>query len=138
MNALSSGVDLEKYNGFCTARNSETGEHRTFRVRTARRGALKGERIVGLLTGPDNTVDYSDFGFLLDSGRVAVWRSKRGAAGFPSQWDRLARFVERRDWFAENRGVEFDLSIRCRVCNRELTDPLSIDLGIGPKCRGEE
>lgn len=123
-------IDLSKYNGFITVHNPASGQHRTFRVRTYTKGDLAGRRAIGLLCGPDNTSSYRDFGFVNDDGRVVVWKRKRGG-----QFDQLAKVLNYADWYAEHRGLEFQFSTRCRKCNRDLTDPLSIELGIGPVCR---
>ena len=51
-------------NGEITLTNRETGEHRTFRIRTNKEDArfAPGERVIALLTGPDNTTSYTGFG----------------------------------------------------------------------------
>lgn len=125
------------HNGYLTITNPVTGNHRTFRIRTQPADArfAPGERVVGLLTGPDNTEDYQGFGFVQPDGSIRVWRSKRGD-GAPSEWERFADLIARRVEY-EGRLV-YQESRRCLRCNRELTDPTSIELGIGPVCRGEE
>ena len=62
------------FNGIYTVTNKETGEHRTFAVRTQKEDAkfAPGERIVALLTGPNNEDDYTGFGFVTPAG-IIVW-----------------------------------------------------------------
>lgn len=127
-------IDLAKYNGEITITNPETGNHRTFRIRTMRKDSkfAPGERIIELLDGPDNEDNYRGFAFVKGDGRVIVWTKKRGGV-----FDAYARMLSNPDPYQE-RGIIYQMSIRCRVCSRKLTDPLSISLGIGPKCRGDK
>lgn len=132
---------LATHNGFVTMTNTVTGDHRTFRVRTTTFGygdKAEKKRVVGLLTGSDNENDYINFGFVTDDGHVKVWRKFTGN-GKKSAHEVYGVMLDdtRRDEFA-SRGFEYVVSSRCRRCNRTLTDPTSIELGIGPKCRGEE
>jgi len=124
------------FNGTYTVRNRETGEYRTFSIRTQADDAkfAPGQRVITLLSGPDNTADYQAFGFVTDSG-VRVFRSKRGGA-----FDAYAKLV----WLLAVHGDEtpmakrYELMLegRCIKCNRKLTDPVSIETGIGPVCAG--
>lgn len=137
------GADHGAYhNGIYTLTNPETGQHRTFKVRTQQEDArfAPGARILYLLTGPDNEHDYQPFGFVRDDGRIAVWRKMRGAAGHPSQWERLADLFQSRvsghaPRLCDCSHFELQVSRRCRRCNRRLTDPVSIETGYGPECR---
>jgi hypothetical protein len=132
-------------NGFFTLRNEETGEHRTFRVRTQAEKAkfAPGSRVIGLLTGPDNEADYTGFGFVINGDRVAVWKSRRGHGdgwALWSKWEKLAHMfttlvLGRKSPHFDAAKYSVKLAKRCLRCNRPLTDPISIDLGIGPVCR---
>lgn len=116
------------HNGEVTVVNPQTGGHRTFKIATAQGGNLEGRRIVSLLDGPDNETSYSGFGFAEDYG-VKVWRKKSGGV-----FDTYADMIANPDkWTAK--GVEYLFSERCRRCNRKLTDPVSIETGLGPVCR---
>lgn len=125
-------IDIVRYNGKITAYNPSTGQHRTFEIKTARKGNLEGKRIISLLHGPDNQSDYVGFGFVNEDGSIRVWKKHQG-----TQFEKLARFIERAEYHTEKHGVQFQFATKCRKCNRELTDPESIALGIGPKCRGD-
>ena len=122
-------IDLAKYNGFVTVSNPATGNHRTFRIATAQKGALKGKRIIGLLSGPDNTSDYVGFGFVNLDGTISVWHKHAG-----STYVTLADILQRSEKYAAEKGLQFQFSVKCRKCNRDLTDPQSIEMGIGPVC----
>jgi hypothetical protein len=70
---------LKSHNGCVTMVNPKTGNHRTIRVETQPKDAkfAPGSRIVSLLTGSNNETDYTGFGFVTESGTVAVWRKKQ-------------------------------------------------------------
>jgi len=91
---------------------------------------------VKVLTGPDNTQDYTFAGTLFNGGTVYrhSYKSSIGATS-PSvvafQW-LLARLVGGKDL----RGVEVFHEGRCGRCGRALTVPTSIESGFGPECAG--
>lgn len=105
------------------------GSHRTYRIQTKDRGDLAGKRIVSFLNGPDNWRNYQGFAFLDDDGRCKLWK----------------RFSNRSDLLEGVRVLLGDprascaayglRSSRCGLCGKHLTDPTSIELGIGPTCR---
>jgi hypothetical protein len=130
---------LKIFNGRYTMKNRRSGEHRTFEIKTQDKDAkfAAGKRVVALLTGPDNTADYTGFGFVEDDG-IVVWKSKRGV-GEKSVFDKYAAVL----WSLALDGAlspyaehyEFLMEGTCAVCNRPLTEPESIKTGIGPICR---
>lgn len=137
-------------NGFWTISSSRSGEHRTFRIRTLSKDSkfAPGERTIGLLTGPDNTSAYKDFGFVTTDG-INVWRrfQKGGqeANGGAYCNGRMSafEFYARVAWglLVENDASPFraaGYSVEghgtCVKCGRMLTTPESIELGIGPVC----
>ncbi len=126
---------ISSHNGCLTITNTLTGNHRTFRIRTQNdpAGFAPGERIVSLLTGPDNTSDYTGFGFVKDNGKIVVWRKYRGQGGEKSAYEKYADLLMYPEHY-EQRGFVYEFSIRCRKCNRELTTSESIASGIGPIC----
>lgn len=137
---------LRVKNGTYTIRNRGTGDHRTFRVRTQKPDAkfAPGMRVLALLTGPNNESDFTGIAFV-ESDRVRVWRKKEG-----TQFEVLARMF----WaVAVNEDMkilcpqgiaigkwqdryELMCEARCVRCNRKLTEPESIETGIGPECGG--
>lgn len=103
--------------------------HRTFRVKDASaQSKLHGKRIISFLAGPDNTSDYNGFGFVTASG-VQVWSRFKTQSVLTDAVDILLGDVE-----AAQKGYAM-ASGNCYICGRLLTDPTSIELGIGPKCR---
>jgi hypothetical protein len=121
------------HNGTITCTNPATGESRTFRIKTQSldSGFALGKRVLSLLTGPDNEADYTGFAFIDDQGRVSVWRSKLG-----TKFEQYGRFIERLEYHQDTHGMQVLWAARCRVCNRQLTTPESIESGIGPVCAG--
>ena len=124
--------DVRKYNGKVTIYNPRTGGHRTFLIKTQSADSTfaPGQRVVALLTGPDNQADFQGFGFVSDQWGINVWKSKRGG-----DFDKFADMLNRPAHYRREHGLEYKAAVKCRRCNRELTDPTSIDSGIGPTCR---
>jgi len=125
--------DIATHDAVLTLVSPRTGDHRTFRIRSVRKGKLAGKRIVELLTGPENTADYTGFAFIDEFGIISVWAKHRGSPGDPSLYERYADLLQRADYWAA-RGVEFMASLRCRRCGHPLTHPDSLISGYGPKC----
>lgn len=127
--------DIATHNGCITIRSKATGEHRTVRIKTQSDDSnfFPGRRLVELLEGPDNESSYRAFGYLT-AGPVGIvlWRKHRDSKFY--RW--LALFLLDPDLFLDR--VEVNFEGRCRRCNRKLTTPESVRLGIGPVCRGDE
>src|SRR5690348_15796706 len=113
--------------GFYTV-STETG-HRTFSVHTQAQDAdfAPGKQIIGYLRGGDNQRDYTSFAFIVN-GRLAIWNRFQTGKYLAIE---TARFlVEIRDC-QDASGKMYALeSGNCYRCNRLLTDPTSIELGI--------
>lgn len=118
------------HNGIWTVKSLKTGEHRTFLIKTQPKDSTfaPGKRVVALLSGSDNTTDYTSFGFVVD-GKINVWNKRRG-----SIYDSYARMLEQLAAHVANGNVEVLAATTCRVCNHKLTTPESIEAGIGPIC----
>lgn len=91
-----------------------------------------------LLTGPDNTSDYTYLGKLDDfSGQLIMTsKSKLPADSFPV---RLLNRILARVWCGDHdaymrHGYRTHHEGRCGKCGRRLTVPASINSGIGPEC----
>lgn len=134
---LASSFNLATHNGFLTIQ-SPTGQHRTVRIRTQSASAnfAPGQRIVGLLTGPDNEHDYQDFGFVgvLPCGQAVVRLWQRCRTEF---FEKLSLILMYPDHYA-GLGVKYLFEGRCRVCNHTLTTPESLARGIGAKCAARD
>jgi hypothetical protein len=124
-----------------------SGLHRTYKVKLAKNrsdGPANAPLrwFVNLLTGPDNTGDYTYVGLLEQDhrpGTVLRFRLTKASAftreSPPAVW--FSRFIDAlttEDPMRLKRGRVFHEG-RCGKCNRKLTDPESIKLGLGPICR---
>ena len=120
-------------NGTYTLINKETGTYVTIKIHTAQRGNLKGKRIVSKLIGPDNTTSYKGFAFVTDDDNIIVWKNSRNPKTVKTAQILRSMAVH---GFASpyTQKVDMKLSKRCMRCNRTLTTPESIRLGIGPEC----
>ena len=105
--------------------------HVTFRVERQAADAkfAPGQLIVSRLIGANNEKDYLGVAFGREDGRVNVWKKHVGdtrlvvALGVLSHDPKAAALG-----YAKESG-------RCYVCGRTLTEPSSIELGVGPVCR---
>ena len=117
-----------------------TATQRRFTFKVTQPKAAKGQPVkphfVALLTGPNNTNDFSYLGAIFsNSTKVAHTRASKVTPDAPS--------FKAVDWVygKVSQGVlpatvEFWHEGRCCVCGRALTDPQSIALGTGPICGG--
>ncbi len=118
-----------------TVLNTRTGNRYTFKVvQKTNQDGSKSPHFVTVLTGPDNTSHYSYIG-ILASGRFVHTRKSRLAQDDP----RVQAFA----WLWRNADhlpdfVEARHHSRCGHCNRVLTTPESIDIGLGPVCGAPE
>ena len=124
-----------------TLSNKEKGTHYTYKV-TCKKQPGRVVYFVSVLSGPDNTSDYSYIGYCTSSEAVQIWTKKDAR-----QYTDNAPSVKAFNWLlnrvaycvAENKPFPafagFYHMGSCCKCNRPLTDPLSVTLGIGPVCR---
>jgi hypothetical protein len=124
MTAHSAPFNIATHNGIITILNPATGEHRTVKISTAKGGT----RWVYILSGPNNESDWTSFGRIKHE-RVKVFR-RLSCDGF---YDSLANILNCPAKFVGR--LEFMFEGKCRKCNRRLTNPESIESGIGPECR---
>lgn len=121
---------ISTHNGIITVYNPKTGGQRTFKIKTQKKNAkfAPGERIISLLTGPNNESDYRGFGFVKGEN-IILWKKNR-----TEHFEKLCSVIRNPDKYS---SLEYMFEGKCRVCNRTLTDRDSINFGIGPVCRGE-
>lgn len=116
---------------------SPTGARRTVRIRRQAADASfqPGQRIISVLTGPDNTDwgSWTSVGMLRQDGSVMVWRKFQGSAHEKTVVFAV-RALRAQQKGADLAGVEILASSTCCRCNRRLTVPESILQGMGPEC----
>jgi hypothetical protein len=104
-------------------------------IKTVQNGNLKGKRIVSRLVGPDNTCSYKGIGFVVGDN-IMVWNKQNTPKNAQIASILQSLCVEgTNSRFAEK--VEIQPSTFCMRCNRKLTTPESIEMGIGPECRNK-
>ena len=115
-----------------TVRQLDNESDEKFEAR--RREAMSGVRFVKVLTGPDNTHDYSYIGHINDRREFRLDRRSAFDASAPSVrawmwfWSVLTNHREKLD------QIEVWHNGRCSRCGRELTVPESVQSGLGPVC----
>jgi hypothetical protein len=144
-------------NGEFTLENLTRGDHVTFRLKTRKR--WENRRVWELMIGKDNNSDYQGFAHIGEDGAVIPWRKKvfvlfkvnpkTGNRFSLNEGVSLVQFIMNEGKFGavhgegetvEKRfnkgGMEYALrrSCRCARCNRLLTNPESIQQGMGPEC----
>jgi hypothetical protein len=114
--------------------------HYTFRVTRKEASADYPEAFFcALLTGPDNTGDFTYLG-KLDAVRGALSLTRRSGMAGDSLPVRLLGRVLAAAWKGDFAGMDaagFRLHHegRCCRCGRRLTVPESVEDGVGPECR---
>lgn len=114
-----------------TVVSNRTGTRFTFRVRQTQEG---NPWFVSVLTGGDNTSDYTYLGTLFQDGAYRHGRKSTISATAPS--------AKAADWFFNKALRDPEAMAQCTVyhegrcgrCGRVLTVPSSIASGIGPEC----
>lgn len=118
-----------------TVQNNK-GEHYTFRVEKKKAEKNYPDAwFVRVMTGTENTAHYSYLG-LLDSefGKIRLTRASRFAED--DVRTKVARWAIGKIWSREAlpEGYEIRHNGHCGRCGRVLTNPESLDTGIGPEC----
>ena len=127
-------------NGYFTIQNTNTGEHRTFRIwqSSERDKYPKNAQIVSLFTGTQNTdkKHYKDFAFINARGCYSFLRLREHHGQWQAMCDLLHSLITqgRMSRYHAELGYVIENSTRCFVCGRTLTTPESIESGVGPVC----
>lgn len=136
MSNMTNTADIRAYilgaHGAFTIESHKTGQHYTYRV-----SSVNDRFFIHVMTGGAD--DYEYLGMIVDHDnptmRVIPTRASRFNAVSPT--------MAAVNWFMRHIAVrpEIDESIvsfyhngRCARCGRELTDPESIERGMGPVC----
>lgn len=122
-------------NAIFTVQNA-TGEYYTFRItRKEAKGNYKEAYFANVLTGPDNTSDYTYVGlFNKDTGRVTLTKSSR--YNTESRLYRVLSWALHLIYSGKQlpEGYKIHHEGKCGRCGRLLTTPTSCEIGIGPEC----
>ncbi len=150
-------IQIEQFpNGTFTLEGS--GVHLTLSVKTARKGHFEGKRIISIMVGSDNESDFLGIANLELNGSLRVWRKAENCRRNPATGEYLtAKQVESvirlimehgrvgevngaevfKEFECNGRSYKLMTSVRCCRCNRKLTNPESVQAGIGPECAGK-
>jgi hypothetical protein len=119
--------------------HNDKGDHYTYRVQAKKDRNDKTKKIyfVGLLTGPNNTRDYTYIGMLnadtFKAFPTAKSKFAKDSMAFKVlNWGLLVINQNAHQNLPPNYGIKHEG--RCCRCARKLTTPESIDSGIGPEC----
>lgn len=117
-----------------TLLSRSTGAHFTYHVQGKKDSKDPEKQVffVRYLNGPDNTKDYSYLGAIFSTNPQSVVTTKASKAGKNSSVYRALAFALTHPQCEQ---LEVYHSGACGRCGRELTDPMSIQTGIGPTCR---
>lgn len=127
-------------NSIFTLANKEKGTHCTYKV-TCKKEPGRTVYFVQVLSGPDNTSDYSYIGYCTSDKAQKIWTKKDATQytdnapsviGFNWLLTRLAYCIAENKPFPAFAGF-YHVGSCCR-CNRRLTTPESVQNGIGPEC----
>lgn len=115
---------------------SKTGQYYTYRItKKEANGNYKEAHFASVLTGPDNTSDYTYLGLLnTEAGKVTLTKS--------SKYDQEATLYKVLNWALHHiwadkplpEGYQIRHEGRCGRCGHPLTTPTSLDTGLGPEC----
>lgn len=110
--------------------SKKTGDRKTFRIAKAKDADMF---FASLLTGPDNTADYTYLGFIKGDYKRELIAGRKGNPNHPAykalDWALGQLFAG-----AMPQQLEFWHEGRCARCAKVLTDPASIERGLGPEC----
>jgi hypothetical protein len=115
----------------------ETGRRFTYKIATARGKETEGPWFVSLLTGPDNTRDYTFMGTCFAGRRFEVRTGRKSPPNISGTdgYKALEWFLEKIVVFGRMpKNARFFHAGACGRCGRVLTVPSSIESGIGPDC----
>lgn len=110
-------------------------EHFTYRINSKENTDGTTVFFVALLTGPDNWANYTYMGmYSPETGEIRLTRASRYAED--STPVKVARWAVKivRTQGAVPAGYSIRHNGKCCRCGRMLTDPTSIERGIGPEC----
>ena len=115
-----------------TVMNDKTGKHLTFKIKACKK--TPEIHFVSVLTGSDNTSNYSYLGTIFSHDRYKhgsksyINKEAQSNRAFEWLWPRLLTNTL-------PDSVHFIPAERCCVCGRKLTHPESCRDYIGPECR---
>ena len=119
-----------------TFQSLKSKKHYTYKVLTAR-GAIGNKYLVFVLTGPDNTRDYTYMGMFDHDNREGLIRTAKSKISSDAKsWLAFQWVYKALKGGSMPAGLLVQHEGRCGRCGRKLTHPDSLATGIGPECAG--
>jgi len=116
------------------------GQHFTYKAVKSDRPGQWSEiyRLIFVLTGRDNTRDYTYLG-ILDTRNGHLLKTVKSKIGFDAPSWKVAAWIFAVVWGSGKfpNGYSFQHAGHCGRCGKKLTDSESLRVGIGPTCRAE-
>ena len=120
-----------------TLHNNEAGTHLTFKSRRPKGWTINSPVLIDLMVGTDNSSDFGFIGSVSPNGffkaspkfKVSEERAKLGSRAMVWLLSKLHHGADIPE------ALEIKGSTGCCRCGRKLTNPDSIDDGMGPICR---
>lgn len=118
-------------NSTVTLKSTKTEKHFTYKVKRAKD---KNIRFVSVLFGNNNDSDYKYIGCIFENGlfkhtkRSNCSNNTTSFQSFRWAWEHIRRMNIPKFLEIWHEG-------KCGRCGRKLTDPKSIEIGLGPICR---
>ena len=117
--------------------SNPSGEYYTYKVSAPHdQSEIKPIWFISVLTGPDNTTDYSYLGILVDNKVRWTAKSKFNAETKQFKVVEWAINLILTDGTLPD-GYKIAHIGKCARCGRPLTTPESLESGIGPICAGK-
>jgi hypothetical protein len=123
------------YNGIMTLTLPDGG-HRTFKIATGYDGTIwAGKRVVSILVGPDNAGDgdYEKVAFLTADG-IKPFKRIMGTQDHAGKIPKWLDVLWRMAGGEQIEGYTVHESRHCLRCNRRLTTPRAVLMGLGSEC----
>jgi hypothetical protein len=122
-----------------TLHNTQRDTHLTFKARRPKGWTVESPVLIDLMVGTDNTSDFgfigsvSPRGFYKPSPKSKVSEDRKAIANRTMVWllTKLNNGVELPD------ALEIKGASKCCRCAKKLTNPDSVDDGMGPICRAK-
>lgn len=141
MKNLTKIVDIENIKNFLfagnaiiTLRSRKTNKHLTFKVKASKKDEADSVFFVSVLSGPDNTSNYSYIGIIGSDKKTFKITQKSKVSSDAVSYQAFSFFLKN----IINNKLHADLEVyhsgRCGRCGKLLTDPDSIKRGLGPHC----
>lgn len=137
MNRIVKPSDIKNFifagNSIFTVKNIETEKHFTYKVYNPNKKTEKKDIFFcSVLTGTDNQNDYTYFGYFKDGkyyhgkpNKTKISESAQSVLAFKYIINKIENLDKRIHFYHEG---------RCGRCGRKLTNPESLENGIGPEC----